>query len=149
MKKFFRILAATMLLAVMATTLCSCGVPSDATKAKANLEKNGYTVFMVQGSYKGSIISINTGVEYTVTGTNGEESVSIIYYSAKESADKAYNEYKEKHDKLLKELKASYDDGKITKENYDKSKAELDNIKFGKSGKVFYSGTKAGVKAAC
>ena len=39
MKKFFRILAATMLLAVMATTLCSCGVPSDATKAKANLEK--------------------------------------------------------------------------------------------------------------
>lgn len=38
MKKFFRILAATMLLAVMATTLCSCGVPSDATKAKANLE---------------------------------------------------------------------------------------------------------------
>ena len=41
MKKFFRILAATMLLAVMATTLCSCGVPSDATKAKANLEKTG------------------------------------------------------------------------------------------------------------
>lgn len=149
MKKFFRILAATMLLAVMATTLCSCGVPSDATKAKANLEKNGYTVVMLQGSYKGNIISINTGVEYTVTGTNGEESVAIIYYSAKESADKAYNEYKEKHDKLLKELKASYDDGKITKENYDKSKAELDNIKFGKSGKVFYSGTKAGVKAAC
>ena len=58
MKKFFRILAATMLLAVMATTLCSCGVPSDAAKAKANLEKNGYTVFMVQGSYKGDIISI-------------------------------------------------------------------------------------------
>ena len=138
MKKFFRILAATMLLAVMATTLCSCGVPSDATKAKANLEKNGYTVVMLQGSYKGSIISINTGVEYTVTGTNGEETVSIIYYSAKESADKAYNE-----------LKASYDDGKITKENYDKDKAALDNIKFGKSGKVFYSGTKAGVKAAC
>lgn len=73
MKKFFRILAATMLLAVMATTLCSCGVPSDATKAKANLEKNGYTVVMLQGSYTGSIISINTGVEYTVTGTNGED----------------------------------------------------------------------------
>ena len=148
MKKFFRILVATMLLAVMATTLCSCGVPSDATKAKANLEKNGYTVFLVQGSYKGNIISINTGVEYTVTGTNGEESVSIIYYSAKESADKAYNEYKESHDKSLKEIKAKYDDGKISKEVYDKEKAALDNIKFGKSGKVFYSGTKAAVKAA-
>lgn len=148
MKKFFRILAATMLFAVMAMTLCSCGVPSDATKAKENLEKNGYTVVMLQGSYKGTIISINTGVEYTVTGTNGEESVSIIYYSDKENANKAYKEFKEDHDKSLKELKASYDDGKISKDAYDKAKAELDNIKFGKSGKVFYSGTKAGVKAA-
>lgn len=148
MKKFFRLLVATMLIAVMAVSLCSCGVPSDPDKAEANLKKNGYTTTKIKGSYEGPILSIKTGIEYTVTGTKGEENVVIIYYSEKEDAVKAYDEFKEKHDKSLKELKDTYSDGKISKDDYEKAKAVIDNIKFGKSGKIFYSGTKAGVKAA-
>lgn len=148
MKKFFRLLVATMLLAVTATALCSCGVPSDPAKAKANLEKNGYTAASIKGSYNGSFISIKTGIEYTVTGIKGEDNVTIVYFSEKDDAEKAYNEFKDAHDKSLKELKDNYSDGKIDKDAYDKAKAALDNVKFGKSGKIFYSGTKAGVKAA-
>lgn len=44
MKKIFRVMIAAMLMAVMAVSLCSCGIPSDPEKAKANLEKNGYAI---------------------------------------------------------------------------------------------------------
>lgn len=141
MKKFFRMLVATMLLAVMAVTLCSCGVPSDPEKAKANLEKNSYTVSkeiattavktVTVVSYG---VSFYNNVETALWGVNADgENVLIVYCKDSDSAGKV-NDI----------IKSVYDNIKSS----DKENGTKTDVKSGKSGKVVYIGTNAGVKAA-
>jgi len=143
MKKIFRVMIAAMLMAVMAVSLCSCGIPSDPEKAKANLEKNGYamdttvstvtvkTVFTFK--YGATFLDKVDTVIFAVDKETGKENVLIIYCKDAESAKKVNGDIKELYGKIKEAAKEN-------DENAD--------VKSGKSGNVVYIGTSAGVKAA-
>lgn len=143
MKKIFRAIIAAMLMAVMAISLCSCGIPSDPEKAKANLEKNGYamdttvstatvkTVFTTK--YGLSFLDKVDTVIFAVDKETGKENVLIIYCKDADSAKTVNGDIKEIY--------------KSIKDNAKENDSEAD-VKSGKSGNVVYIGTSAGVKAA-
>ncbi len=143
MKKIFRAMVAAMLMVVMTVSLCSCGIPSDPEKAKANLEKNGYamdttvstvtvkTVFTVK--YGTTFLDKVDTVIFAVDKETGKENVFIIYCKDAESAKKVNGDIKD----LYKSIKDA------AKENDEEA-----DVKSGKSGNVVYIGTSAGVKAA-
>lgn len=143
MKKIFRVMIAAMLMAVMAVSLCSCGIPSDPEKAKANLEKNGYamdttvstvtvkTIFTVK--YGTTFLDKVDTVVFAVDKETGKENVLIIYCKDADSAKTVNGDIKE----IYKSIKDS------AKENDEEA-----DVKSGKSGNVVYIGTSAGVKAA-
>lgn len=142
MKKIFRVMIAAMLMAVMAVSLCSCGIPSNPEKAKANLEKNGYamdatvstvtvkTVFTAK--YGLSFLDKVETVIFAVDKETGKENVLIIYCKDADSAKTVNGDIKE----IYNSIKES------AKENDEKA-----DVKSGKSGNVVYIGTSAGVKA--
>lgn len=143
MKKIFRAMVAAMLMVVMTVSLCSCGIPSDPEKAKANLEKNGYamdttvstvtvkTVFTAK--YGLSFLDKVDTVIYAVDKETGKENVLIIYCKDADSAKTVNGDIKD----LYKSIKDA------AKENDEEA-----DVKSGKSGNVVYIGTSAGVKAA-
>ncbi len=143
MKKIFRVMIAAMLMAVMAVSLCSCGIPSDPEKAKANLEKNGYAMDTTLSTVAVTgIFTAKYGVDFfgnidkvifAVDKETGKENVLIIYCKDAESAKKVNGDIKELYGKIKEAAKEN-------DENAD--------VKSGKSGNVVYIGTSAGVKAA-
>ena len=143
MKKIFRVMIAAMLMAVMAVSLCSCGIPSDPEKAKANLEKNGYAMDTTLSTVTVTgIFTAKYGVDFfgnidkvifAVDKETGNDNVLIIYCKDAESAKKVNGDIKELYGKIKEAAKEN-------DENAD--------VKSGKSGNVVYIGTSAGVKAA-
>ncbi len=127
MKKALSIIAVLALVAVLGVALVAC-VPSDPDKAEANLEEAGYVVIRADSDdlIAGAVLKQIDAVT-SITATNGDEGVTILYFEDTDAA-KAYYE----------ELKADFEKAEEDKEDY----------KIGKSGKVVYAGTEAGVKAA-
>ena len=126
MKKFFKSLVTLMLVCLMAVSFTSCGVPSKPEKAKANLEENKYVVVYLSDAISLTATEIGFGLERgslkaSVTGTNGEEAISIYYCNDAKTA-------------------------KTIKEKLTENKGE--NVVVGKSGKVVWAGTKEAIKAA-
>ena len=126
MKKFFKSLVTLMLVCLMAVSFTSCGVPSDPAKAKANLEENKYVVVYLSDAITLTATELGFGLERgtlkaSVTGTNGEEAISIYYCNDSATAKKI-------------------------KEKLSENKGE--NVVVGKSGKVVWTGTKEAIKAA-
>lgn len=123
MKKTLSIVAIVALVAICCVALVAC-FPSNPTDAKANLEKNGY----VAAEDKLTAVALSLvgikGIDSIITGTNGDDYCTLVYF---EDANKAKDAY-----------------AKI--EEYVKDKDGKAVIK--KSGKVIYYGTDAGVKAA-
>lgn len=142
MKKVARLLVSAMLLVVMAVSLCSCGIPSDPEKAKSNLTSKEYVVDTTVSAaavktyfttkYGYSFFGNINSVLYAISN-DGKENVLIIYCKDDDSAKKVNGD--------IKELYKSVCDA--AKENGNEADA-----KSGKSGKVVYIGTSAGVKAA-
>lgn len=128
MKKALSIIAVLALVAVLGVALVAC-VPSDPDKAEANLEEAGYVVVRVDADtpLAGAALKQIDAVT-SITATDGDEGVTITYF---ESADAA---------------KAYYEDAKAEWDEMDDEDKE--GMKMGKSGKVVYFGTEAGVKAA-
>lgn len=136
MKKFFKTLVATMLVAIMATAFTSCGIPSDSAKAKANLEKNGYTVSesVATAAVKLVFLSQYSKIETALWAINSDgENVLIVYCTDSDTAKTVNENIKSVYDKVKE---GAAENG----ENAD--------LKSGKAGKAVYIGTKAGVKAA-
>ena len=127
MKKALSIIAVLALVAVLGVALVAC-VPSDPDKAEANLEEAGYVVVRADSDdlIAGAVLKQIDAVT-SITATDGDEGVTILYFEDTDAA-KAYYE----------ELKADFEKAEEDKEDY----------KIGKSGKVVYFGTEAGVKAA-
>ena len=153
MKKFLKAMLAAMLIAITAVTVCSCGVPSDPAKAKKNLKDNKYYAYaynpenpsaaddFISTTYK-SMMSL-WGVELKgkctsfVMGTDVRLTdkimgaptnyIYIYYFDNFDDPKTIYNKVKAQDS-----------------ENKDKSKDTV----YKASGKVFYMGTKAAVKAA-
>lgn len=139
MKKALSIIAVLALVSVLAVALVAC-VPSDPEKAVANLEEAGYITSYIKASDgagvqlgleaafgEGCIGHVSGKYVNISTGGSTAEVVNIVYFSSTDAA-KAYYE----------ELKADFEKAEEDKEDY----------KIGKSGKVVYAGTEAGVKAA-
>ena len=135
MKKTIRIFAVVLSVVLLALALVACAPKNDPDKAKAALEKNGYTAVKTTG-YVSGIISAIAGTENkidaTVTGTKDikdadgkttkTESVTIIYYKTSADAKEAWKSWSE-----------------ADRDRYEVAKC---------SGRMIYFGTKAAVKAA-
>ena len=135
MKKNVRMLAVALSVIFLALALVACAPQSDPDKAKAALEKNGYTAIKTNGYVSGVVSAIFGGestIDATVTATKDiqdadgnttkTESITIIYYKTSDAAKEAWKSWSEKD-----------------QEKYEVAKC---------SGKMIYWGTKAAVKAA-
>lgn len=160
-KNLGKILAVILVVALLATVLCAC-VPSKFTKAEANLKENGYTATTVgngelvnganaMAKVAAAALDVNlTGkCDNIVTGVSkdGKQSVTIYYFDNTKDA-RAFNKaYKANVKKTKDELKKQKDAGNISEDDYKKALENMKDNKFGVSGKAFYAGTKAAVKA--
>ena len=136
-------LLAVMLIAMMAISFTSCGIPSDPAKAKANLEGEGYKVLLEQVDLGDLGNMLGDKTEANLVATKGEESVTITWYKEEADAKTAYDALKKTFEDAKAQLE-KMEDG----EQKDALKKEIDNAAYGRSGKIVWFGTKAGVKAA-
>ena len=108
MKKFAKITAVALVAIMALTVLVACGYPSDPDKAKAQLEKQGYTVVVVKNP------TSLTSFEAKVTATKNEDgkltTIIIDYYKDADSAKSAYADAQ----KLLEQSKDSNKENGIT-----------------------------------
>ena len=124
MKKLAKILAATLLVVMSVLVMTAC-VPNNAEKAKAKLEKAGYTVQVIDLVAEGvdeegalyQVIAMKYDENYDVT-----EGVYVIYFDSKANA------------------KAWYEDNK------DDINDEDDGLTGTLSGKKVYWGTEQAIK---
>lgn len=142
MKTTLRILALCMVAILMVGALVACAPNKDPDKAKAALEKNGYTAAKTSGNLANAASALLGGdadIDCTVSGmkkvtVDGKDDyigVEIVYYKTKEAAQKAYED-----------LKKEYDEAK------EKDADSVKDVTYGKSGKMVYYGNKEAVKAA-
>lgn len=138
MKKFLKSLLAVMLIAIMALSLTSCGVPSDPAKAKENLTKNE---FVVDEAISATAVSAYVTVAYglssvtkidkVVFGTKDSDSVLIVYSKDAELLEKLHADL----ETIFAKVSTDSEEGV--------------SLEKGKSGDCVWVGTSAGVKAAC
>ena len=80
------------------------------------------------------------------------ETVTIYYFESSDKAkayfEKVYGDFDKQQDEAKADLKESYDAGDISKEDYDAMLEIINNSQAKRFGKIVYSGTKAGIKAA-
>ena len=160
-KNIGKILAVILVVSVLATVLCAC-VPSKFTKAEANLKENGYVAETLEngdianGANAAAKLAAAT-LDVTLTGKceaivkgfskDGKQTVTIYYFDNAKDA-KAFNKAcKADLKKAKDELKKQKDAGNISEDDYKKALEDMKDSKFGVSGKAFYYGTKAAVKA--
>ena len=97
MKKFAKITAVALVAIMALAVLVACGYPSDPDKAKAQLDKQGYTTVLLKNPT--SIGSVTA----TLTATKNEEKtitvITITYYDDANAAKSAYNSKKSEVDK--------------------------------------------------
>lgn len=147
MKKLLKSLLAVMLIAMMALSFTSCGVSKTPEKAEKKLEKAGYTVEITEDEATRAMIAEMydlkaEDIECVLYASKGDENVSIIYCANAKAAKKIHSELK----KEMKEAKEALE--KLSGTLKEEAEKELKKIKYGRSGKAVYQGTKAGVKAA-
>lgn len=127
MKKFAKIMALMLVVAMGVAMLVACAPASDPEKALSALKKNGYTAGKVN-----AIIGVK-GIDCVVSGSNGTEGkeghVTIVYFTSKDAADSAWESVQ-----------------KYAKEKDSESKDSDWKIK--KSGKMIYWGDSNGIKSA-
>ena len=139
MKKTVRILAVALSVVLLALALVACAPKSDPDKAKAALEKNGYTAVKTNGNISNAVSALLGGestIEATVTGTKTVEDkdgnskteyITIIYYKTAAYAKEAWGD---------------------AQKDAEKEKKDDSDWVVSRSGKMIYWGTKAAVKAA-
>ena len=135
MKTFVRILVLALAAALLAAVLASCAPAKDPDKAVEALKKEEYTVVKDDSVVPAALTLFGVkGVDCIVKGSktvenkDGEktsEAVLIVYFTDAGSAKDA-----------LDKVKAYYENEKDAKEDWKQS------------GKMVYSGTAAGIKAA-
>ncbi len=148
MKKIVKIMLSFALVLGMMVSFASC-VPKTGAKAKEKLEDKGYTVVLTLSSdtlgaatngVAAKLYGLDANaIEEMVVATNGDDSVTIYYCKDSASAKTLYGKLKDAKEDAIEDAKEESDS-----EALEAAK----NTKVGKSGKVVYAGTKAGVKAA-
>jgi hypothetical protein len=152
MKKFAKILAAVMLVAIVAMTFASCGLFGlDLEKVEDRLEDKDYKVYYVDDLENtddmgfeelGALMSISFmfeefGIDETpvagLMGSSEDDEENAFFAAEFESASDASDAYDSLKDAWDEYTEDADDDVKVT---------------YGKSGKVVYFGTVQGVKDA-
>ena len=153
MKKFYVVLVAVML--TLGCVFASACIPSDYSKAEANLKKKGYdvTVYTKDGLLSGTVFAaiesavemkgqINCVISASKSVDNKTYSGAVYYFSDKEDAKAWANYNKEQLDANKKKAKSDYDNGKITKSEYNDRMTQIKNSVVQNSGKNVYVGDK-------
>lgn len=134
MKKFAKIMALMLVVAMGVAMLVACAPAIDPDKALSALKKNGYTAGKDTRATPAALALFGVkGVDCVVSGTNGTEGkeghVFIVYFTSKDAADSAW-------ESVQKYAKSE-----------DKESSDSDwEIK--KSGKMIYWGDSNGIKSA-
>lgn len=147
MKKFARVLALMLVATMLCAMLVACGAKpaSDPKEAKAALEENDYVAVLVDSDLllAGAALTYGGKVSATLTGTNGDEYVNVVWFEEEDDAKAYFEKLEEQFDKAQEELDEleDEDEKKELQEEHDKAT-------FGRSGEMVWFGTKEAVKAA-
>ncbi len=133
-KSIVKILTLALVAVMMCAVLVSCAAPaSNPDDAEKALKDNGYTVVRIDNSGIGAIgLAVFTAVgiediETVITGTDGDEAITIFYFEDAEAANEQWEDVQEW--------------------SADEKDEDSDWV-LKKSGKMIYAGTKEAVKAA-
>ena len=132
MKKTISVISLVLVLVILTACLVGCA-PANENKAKAKLEKKGYTVEIMSGEEMNEMLlqyagmPLNFGAKGMLSATKGMDEIAAIWFETKEKAEN---------------FKAIMDFG------MDAVGGQMGQIDFvyGVKGKVFYMGTEQGVK---
>ena len=132
MKKTISVISLVLVLVILTACLVGCA-PANENKAKAKLEKKGYTVEIMSGEEMNEMLEqyagmpLNFGAKGMLSATKGMDEIAAIWFETKEKAEN---------------FKSIMDFG------MDAVGGQMGQIDFiyGVKGKVFYMGTEQGVK---
>lgn len=134
MKKTLSIISIALVLVLLAGVLVACA-PANAEKAKAKLEKKGYTVEVVEGKEIDAMLkrmsngmNIDFGAKGMLNADKGQDGIFVVWFETKEKAENFEGMMSFTFDTIGDEI------------------AELEGIIYGSKGKVFFMGTEQGVK---
>ena len=103
MKKFAKITAVALVAVLALMALVACGYNSDPKKAKANLEKQGYEVTLLENPT--SIGDVTATINATKKDDGKLYNVFIVYYKDADAAKEAFNGMKDTNEKAKEEAK--------------------------------------------
>lgn len=132
MKKTISVISLVLVLVILTACLVGCA-PANENKAKAKLEKKGYTVEIMSGEEMNEILQqyasmpLNFGAKGMMSATKGMDEIAAIWFETKEKAE---------------------DFEGIINLAMDAMGGQMSGIDFiyGVKGKVLYMGTEQGVK---
>lgn len=132
MKKTISIISLVLVLVILTACLVGCA-PANENKAKAKLEKKGYTVEIMSGEEMNEMLQqyagmpLNFGAKGMMSATKGMDEIAAIWFESKEKAE---------------------DFEGIINLAMDAMGGQMGQIDFiyGVKGKVLYMGTEQGVK---
>ena len=132
MKKTISVISLVLVLVILTACLVGCA-PANENKAKAKLEKKGYTVEIVSGEEMNEMLQqyagmpLNFGAKGMMSATKGMDEIAAIWFESKEKAE---------------------DFESIINLAMDAVGGQMSGIDFiyGVKGKVLYMGTEQGVK---
>ena len=132
MKKTISVISLVLVLVILTACLVGCA-PANENKAKAKLEKKGYTVVVVSGDdldaalHQQTNTPLNFGAKGMMSATKGMDEIAAIWFETKEKAENF---------KSIMDFAMDAVGGQM---------GGIDFI-YGVKGKVFYMGTEQGVK---
>ena len=138
MKKFAKVMALAMVAVLSLAALVACGPASDPNKAEAALKENGYAPTHLNGT-------ISTGVTAGILGLKGED-VTDIVFAINKDGDGIIAIYCKDSATAKSVLSKAQENLKKIEETLQIKFEGESNVQ--RSGKVLYTGTEAGIKAA-
>lgn len=132
MKKTISVISLVLVLVILTACLVGCA-PANENKAKAKLEKKGYTVEIMSGEEMNEMLQqyagmpLNFGAKGMLSATKGMDEIAAIWFESKEKAEDFEG---------IIDLAIDAMGGQI---------GQIDFI-YGVKGKVLYMGTEQGVK---
>lgn len=132
MKKTISIISLVLVLVILTACLVGCA-PANENKAKAKLEKKGYTVEIMSGEEMNEMLEqyagmpLNFGAKGMLSATKGMDEIAAIWFESKEKAEDFEGIINLAMDAMGSQM------------------GEIDFI-YGVKGKVLYMGTEQGVK---
>ena len=132
MKKTISVISLVLVLVILTACLVGCA-PANENKAKAKLEKKGYTVEIMSGEEMNEMLlqyagmPLNFGAKGMMSATKGMDEIAAIWFETKEKAENFEGIMNFAMDAVGGQM------------------GEIDFV-YGVKGKVFYMGTEQGVK---